>query len=104
MDDINIYVNTVDVNDFESLSNSVLLYPNPSQGNTTLKFENQSPVDEAVIYLTDATGRSILEVYNNALPSGSYQWNIDAQGLSTGLYFVVMELDGKRVSKRLIFE
>lgn len=104
LDDINIYVNTVDVNDFESLSNSVLLYPNPSQGNTTLKFENQSPVDEAVIYLTDATGRRILEVYNNALPSGSYQWNIDARGLSTGLYFVVMELDGKRVSKRLIFE
>jgi PKD repeat protein len=104
LDDINIYVNTVDVNDIESLENSMVVFPNPSEGRTSLKFENQSAVNDALIYLTDATGRVVTQIYNNALPVGSHQWDLDGSALSSGLYFVVMEMDGKRVSKRLILE
>lgn len=62
-------------------------YPNPFSGSTTIRFELADPVvTEVAVY--DLLGRRVATVADGPRASGSHEVHIDAQSLSSGIYFV----------------
>ncbi len=71
---------TVVVTDIMEIStNSVVIYPNPSNGNFTIELKEDAIVD---IYITDIAGK---EVYSKTIKGSE---SINALGMQKGLYFV----------------
>jgi PKD repeat protein len=78
------------------------IYPNPTSSSSTLEFN--SPVDgKAVVSVFDVTGRVVEEATFNA-PAGDmtkYQVNRNST-LRSGVYFINLDLNGQKVTKKLI--
>jgi photosystem II stability/assembly factor-like uncharacterized protein len=77
-------------------------YPNPFNPNTVVNFDlKYSGFVKINIYSTD--GKQILSLVNKMIDQGSYSLNIDGNGLSSGLYFYSLNVDGMDVQvKRMI--
>jgi hypothetical protein len=67
-------------------------YPNPFNPSTTIEFElKRSANVEMNVY--DQTGKLVATLVDNQVPSGSHKVIFNADGLSTGDYFVRMVVD-----------
>ncbi|MBO6794309.1 MAG: T9SS type A sorting domain-containing protein [Balneolaceae bacterium] len=65
-------------------------YPNPFNPSTNISFELQkSGLTRLAVY--DMLGREVAEVINELKPAGSHQVSFLAEGLSSGLYYYVLE-------------
>ena len=61
-------------------------YPNPFNPSTTIKFDlNSSSFVDLSIF--DASGRNVRQLYSGNLAQGQYQFNFNAEGLGSGVYF-----------------
>jgi hypothetical protein len=80
------------------------LSPNPSSGEMNIKF-TLSDDSHISYYLTDAVGR-ILELKKEFdLSPGDYLYKINEfQKLNSGIYFLNFDLDGLRISRKLIIQ
>lgn len=81
----------------------ILLFPNPSNSQTTLSFEMISS-GKAIIVLKDVLGRNILNIENKDLIMGNHSYNINLSDLNSGIYFVDIQVNGARQIERLIVE
>ncbi|MBL7919993.1 MAG: T9SS type A sorting domain-containing protein [Bacteroidia bacterium] len=103
LDDLNFDTpNGVKEND---LSRSIFLklYPNPSNGITTLDFVLS---DKAIINykITDVTGR-IIEKQDLNLDAGHHNLNINqTKTPESGIYLVNLNINGAKISRKLIIE
>jgi len=75
-------------------------YPNPFNNQTTIYYtlENEGLTNLSVY---DISGRKILTIVNEILPSGSYEASFNAQGLPSGIYFYVLRANGNTISKKM---
>jgi len=83
-------------------NSSFNIYPNPvgNQGfNISYEFTNSSFVQ---FRLMDYTGKQILTVNKGYQPAGEYKEQIDAQQLVSGLYFLVVNINGELQSFKVI--
>lgn len=83
-------------NQFETFG----VYPNPSNGKFNIVL---STSDKVNVQLFDIRGRSVFsKLYN---PTGvSFQQEIDLSALSSGVYILNVESNGKKEAKRIIIE
>lgn len=89
----------VGVNDF-SLENFTV-FPNPSEGNFSVKFNIESS-DMVSISLYDLRGRLIDQNTFNNISSSIFQHTMDYSAIQSGVYFIVVENGGKKATKKLI--
>lgn len=87
-----LYVGVEDKNSSEE--NKILIYPNPSQGSFTI---NNSTNDSGFLEIYSATGSLIL---NSTLAKGVNR--IEMQKKSAGIYFAVMRVEEKMLTKKII--
>lgn len=80
-------------------SNSLRVFPNPSNGIFELQWANSSTTQLSVY---DITGKQILDNIN--VESGSNKFNLDLTAFATGIYILKMELDNTEVTKKLIIK
>ena len=86
--------NTTGVN-FISENKSVLIYPNPAD-----KFININVPDSnkpSVVRIYNLTGKIIFESICN---SGSF--NLEISDLTSGIYIIEIEVDFKKIQKKLV--
>jgi hypothetical protein len=77
------------------------LYPNPNNGNFTIKF-NSNTANDININIHDIQGRLILaKKYHN---NGLFSENITINNAQTGVYFVTIQDGNKKVVKRIVKE
>ncbi len=76
---------------------NVSLFPNPCDNFANLKISLKKD-SEIRIYINDLTGRRIVEIYEGKLQKGSYQFKIDINTLSKGIYFYNIECVDNTVS------
>ena len=87
-------------------NNSVLgltLYPNPAEGFTTLSFEAQNSGD-LNISIVDLNGRVVRTINNMKYDGGKNTFQIDVQGLSTGVYVVNINMANTVKTQKLIIK
>ncbi len=76
-------------------------YPNPFNPVTNLRFGiPKAGVVKILIY--DVVGRQVSELVNQDLAAGTYDFDFDAGGLSSGVYFYRLTADGFTDVKKMI--
>lgn len=88
--------NTLGIDDF-TLNNNISVYPNPSNGNITLK--NNSDIQLKVLNISDVSGRILKSIKFNDSFS---EKNIDLNNLNTGIYFLTIQSDNGKTTQKLI--
>ena len=73
---------------------AIAIYPNPTRGNFTLEFSDPGSPAKGVVRVRDVAGRLLHE---EEVPIGSLKHEVQASGLSSGLYFVEFVEDRTRV-------
>lgn len=80
------------------------VFPNPTNGSANVVFTLS---ERAVVKydVTDVTGRIIESMKATEMPSGSHSFDINANStLKAGVYLVNFELNGQKMSRKLIVE
>ena len=83
-----------------SFNNSLLIYPNPSNGDNSIHIEIGSEAN-AVLKITNVLGEVI---YTKIINGGTTQLNVTGSELkiSTGMYFVTLQEMNKMITQKLI--
>ncbi|KXK52924.1 MAG: hemagluttinin repeat-containing protein [Chlorobi bacterium OLB5] len=76
-------------------------YPNPFNPQTRINFSvpRQSNVN---IFLTDAKGQQVKLLANSIFPTGNYSVSLNAEDLSSGIYFYTMISDGFKETRKML--
>ena len=76
-------------------------YPNPFNPSTTISF---SVPNEEFVYLKvfNSLGEEVAELVNETKPSGNYEINFNASGLSSGVYLYRLQAGGFSATKKLL--
>lgn len=102
IDQINLS-GTVGINELES-EIGLSIYPNPTNGTATVEFtlpDNSS----ATVSVTDVLGREMETSGKLPYENGAIKYTVNkANSLSNGIYLVNIDVDGKRVTKKLVIE
>jgi hypothetical protein len=102
LDDIN-FNTPLGVNELTK-SIELSLYPNPTEGTATLDFNLDDPAQIRYSVL-DITGREVEESRTLGLEPGRHSFDVNASHkLTAGIYFVNLELNGQKMSRKLIIE
>lgn len=84
-----------------STTTSLSSAPNPTSGNTTIKYTYPGTVGHAYLTVTDLTGKQVKRVDLKA--NGGNSVNLSLEGATAGTYVYSLELDGRVVeSKKLM--
>lgn len=83
---------------------NLAIYPNPTASTSTLDFTIPNNKN-AIISLTDMMGRVMEQEIAKSDDLGNVKYVINQNGnLASGVYIVNIEVDGQRISKKLIIE
>ena len=102
LDDIN-FNGTLGVNELTE-SISFVVYPNPTRGAATMEFtlSDNANISYNVI---DVVGRVVEEQRTISVDPGYHNFTINSsQKLTAGIYFVNFELNGQKMSRKLVIE
>ena len=104
LDDINI-TSTTGVNDVDAVAN-FSVYPNPTTESASVSFSLSQKTNQLSIVVKDVLGKTVTQVVNQqAFNAGKYTLKLDQhQTLSTGLYFIVFDVDGITQTKKLVVQ
>jgi hypothetical protein len=72
----------------------VSMFPNPTQGNITLQFDEEGSVPACSVRLRDVTGRLVQEL---DIPGGTLRQEVQLPESAQGLYFIELLQEQKRV-------
>ncbi|MDP2386195.1 MAG: M43 family zinc metalloprotease [Bacteroidota bacterium] len=103
IDDINIAQSVVGINEQYENTLNLQLFPNPSKETTSLQFTLTKSSDISVKVL-DVLGKEVDTVMNKKLGSGVQQIDLNNYQRSSGVYFIVLSIDGNRFIKKMIVE
>lgn len=76
------------------------VYPNPTEGDFTIEFANNTDVREANLTIVNSLGQAVQTQQLNCTP-GTNRWVIDAGNLSTGIYFISFTAGEQSFSRKL---
>lgn len=76
-------------------------YPNPFNPFTVIEYNLDRPA-RVRLAIVDCTGRLVRELVNTHQAAGLYRAQFDASGLSSGLYFYVLESGGQKITKKMV--
>ena len=83
-----------DINEPHPMSKRIEAYPNPFGNYINIKIEIKS--GDTMLKVVDSSGREIKEIVNKKLKAGTHKFRYNSSKLSNGLYFVLLENEGKR--------
>jgi PKD repeat protein len=90
----------------EDIDNAIGLniYPNPSNDFVKVNFTLPESISKADIILTDMAGRLVSGIYSGALNQGEHTYTIErSQVRNSGLYFLKINLGGREIVKKVMF-
>ncbi|MBE2256121.1 MAG: SBBP repeat-containing protein [Ignavibacteria bacterium] len=76
-------------------------YPNPFNPETKIKFQISNS-SEVMLTVFDNAGREVAILVNQFLKAGNYEFNFNAKGLSSGIYFYRLSAENFSETKKMI--
>jgi len=103
MDDINIYDGSLEITNPEVLV-GLNIYPNPSSGSVNMDMI-LSETHNIAVQVTDVLGRTVESIPAKDYGAGELSLSIaQKQVYQPGVYFINMDVDGKRLTKKVIIQ
>ncbi len=81
---------------FELLQN----YPNPFSSSTTIEY-SQKEKGFATLKVYNSLGQEVVSLLSKDQNPGTYKYTLDAAGLSAGIYFYQLSIDGLEQTRKL---
>jgi hypothetical protein len=76
-------------------------YPNPFRSSTTIDYRLTQAADvRLAVY--DVLGRRVAVLAEGRTAAGEHHATVEANGLASGVYFVVLEAEGRRASRKVM--
>ncbi|RZL15820.1 MAG: T9SS type A sorting domain-containing protein [Pedobacter sp.] len=95
------YASTSVNNVNEVKGSSILVYPNPTQNVTNISF-TVNKIANINVVVVDVTGKIVKNVFNGtSAKAGLQSYNVDVTDLKSGVYFVTVQIDGKKETTRM---
>ncbi len=98
--------NFVNINNYVGIVEGYELhqnYPNPFNPATSISYSLAENAD-VQISIYDATGSEVAVVFSGRQAKGSYSVDFNAEGMTSGIYFYRLSVDGKAVqSRKMLF-
>ncbi len=96
--------NQSDVEEWKNDFGTIKILPNPITGN---KFNIRLNINHSIntpinISITDIIGNKVSDIYSGRVPLGETVFTADASGLATGLYFIVTQLNSRKIITRML--
>jgi hypothetical protein len=103
IDDLEVLVSGVGFEDEISspLKTNLQFHPNPAQGTVTLSYWLENS-DLIKILLTDSKGMSVKTLVDTRTNAGTHSLNLDISDLPGGVYYGIMEINGRKISCKLV--
>ena len=79
------------------------VYPNPAQENTIIKF-NLIEKQKVEIKIYNLTGQEVSFYFEGELNSGEYEYPLNKNKLSPGMYFIRLTLNNQSFTNKMIVE
>ncbi|MFM2134997.1 MAG: hypothetical protein RL021_397 [Bacteroidota bacterium] len=99
LDEFEVIGNSTNVDEVEDVTLGFGLYPNPSQGSTTVQFQLKSP-GKIGLTVHDITGRQVLKSEDRLFAPDNYELPLTVSG--NGIYLVRLTVDGRDHIRRLV--
>lgn len=77
------------------------VYPNPFNPSAKVIYSLEKP-GRVKLSLLDTTGRFVKSLVNEIRPAGTHTYELNGQELSSGIYFVGMQIDGQSLKTRKV--
>ena len=87
--------------DSESMSRDIKLFPNPSNGASTLTFQMDNPT-EVRLRLFSATGKELYHQSFGLHQPGMFSHTIETHALTTGVYFIKVDMGDFTTIRKLV--
>lgn len=103
IDDLEVKVTGVGMNDDIASAHKTNLKfnPNPASDHVSLIYWLETS-GNVKISLTDAKGGTMKVLENSWKETGEHRYEFDADELSAGVYYGILEIDGQKVSRKLV--
>lgn len=95
-------VENVGISEQEAKNLSVVVYPNPATDITNIRFDLANNANNVSMMVTDLAGKVIESRILGARPSGPCIQQVDVSSYSTGIYMVSLDIDGTKITRRII--
>jgi hypothetical protein len=76
-------------------------YPNPFRASTTVSYRLDAAADVR-LSVYDVLGRRVAVLADGRTAPGDHRATFEASGLASGVYFVVLEADGRRAARKVM--
>jgi hypothetical protein len=85
----------------ENVSNEIMVMPNPAHDEFKLYF-NTLKQASVKVNIQDVSGRIVIQ--SSDISTGKYARNYDVSNLSRGIYFIQIQVNDNKLSKKLVIE
>lgn len=85
---------------FAASGNSMSVYPNPTESDFTIEFDNTTNASEATLMIVNSLGQ-VVEVQNMNCTAGTNRWIIDGDHFAAGIYFINFVAGEETFSRKL---
>jgi len=99
-DDATVGYNELNKKEFKVYQNS----PNPFTGNTTIRYSVAKPANSVSFRMYDLLGNLVMSKTDKEVAAGDYSMIIDGSQYSKGVYLYSFEVDGVKMTKRMVIE
>ena len=79
----------------------IKIYPNPTNGNFKLDFKIDNPMDISWVVYSE-TGRIVQSKKVKKAISGNNQISVSLNGLSSGMYYITLNIGEKKITRQII--
>ena len=101
-DDFKILGQPVGIEKQEAVVDELELYPNPAKDQLNLNYTPSAEIAQASIYLTNVVGERVQMIYEGSMNRSEYKFVIDSSELPKGVYFLSIEGDQNRITRKVI--
>jgi hypothetical protein len=78
--------------------------PNPFTGTSTINFTLHTQANSVTFDVVDFAGRTVISQTDKNLKADDYTYTVDGANLAKGIYFYSINVDGYRVTKKMIVD
>lgn len=78
--------------------------PNPFDNSTVIAYRLMKAANSVKVEIVDFAGRAVISQFENNMQPGEYTITVDGSKLSKGVYFYSVDVDGFRITKKMIVD